>query len=138
MPRTIEIHTPMRPERSRFLDMRPSASGKPSGSAISSVKANISSEVPSPRSRSASIDATVISLEDERLRLYAVLRGDFRHRAVLGDLPELGFDFVLEGDIALLEADAVRLGHHDLAEDLELPGEVGHLALRDTYVHRAR
>ena len=36
MPRTIEIHTPMRPERSRFLDMRPSASGKPSGSAISS------------------------------------------------------------------------------------------------------
>ena len=60
VPRTIDIHTPMRPERSRFDDMRPSASGNPSGNAISRVKTNISSEVPSPRRRSSSIDENVI------------------------------------------------------------------------------
>ena len=84
VPRTIEIHTPMAPETSRFFDMRPSASGMPSGNAISSVNAKISSEVPRPRRRSSSIDANVISLEDQRLGLDAVLRGDLRHRAVLG------------------------------------------------------
>ena len=122
VPRTMEMKRRKNPDTAQFEDILPSATGKPSGNAMSSVKKNISTETASPPRSSCIMLQNVMSLQYESLLVNAVLAGEFGHKPLVGYFAQRGLNFIAQRRVALLEADAVSLLHHDFVEHPELAG----------------